>query len=47
MHARALASRRAGAGGLGAQEIDREVVWALENCRHVSYHLERCLLTAG
>jgi transposase len=30
-----------------AQEIDREVVWALEDCRHVSHHLERCLVTAG
>ena len=30
-----------------AQEIDPEVVWALEDCRHVSYHLERCLVTAG
>ncbi len=30
-----------------AHELDIDVVWALEDCRHVSHHLERCLVSAG
>ena len=30
-----------------ARALDAEVVWALEDCRHVSHHLERALVTAG
>jgi transposase len=30
-----------------AHKLDSEVVWALEDCRHVSYHLERALVTSG
>ena len=30
-----------------AHEIDRDVVWAIEDCRHVSHHLERALVTGG
>jgi transposase len=30
-----------------AHEIDPDVVWALEDCRHVSHHLERALVTSG
>ena len=30
-----------------AHALDPEVVWALEDCRHVSHHLERALVTSG
>jgi transposase len=30
-----------------AHEIDPDVVWALEDCRHVSHHLERALVSSG
>jgi transposase len=30
-----------------AHDIDPDVVWAIEDCRHVSYHLERALVTSG
>lgn len=30
-----------------AHTLDPEIVWALEDCRHVSLHLERALVTAG
>lgn len=30
-----------------AHEIDPDAVWALEDCRHVSHHLERALVTSG
>jgi transposase len=30
-----------------ARELDRERVWAIEDCRHVSRRLERALLAAG
>ena len=30
-----------------AHTLDPEVVWALEDCRHVSHHLERALVTSG
>ncbi|MGH2834514.1 MAG: IS110 family transposase [Solirubrobacteraceae bacterium] len=30
-----------------AREFDADVVWALEDCRHVSHHLERALVTSG
>ena len=30
-----------------AHALDRDVVWALEDCRHVSHHLERALVTSG
>ena len=30
-----------------AHEIDPDVVWAIEDCRHVSHHLERALVTSG
>jgi transposase len=30
-----------------AHTLDAEVVWALEDCRHVSHHLERALVTSG
>src|SRR5271166_2639037 len=30
-----------------AHEIDADVVWALEDCRHVSHRLERALVTSG
>jgi transposase len=30
-----------------AHELDRERVWALEDCRHVSGRLERCLVGQG
>jgi transposase len=30
-----------------AHALDSEIVWALEDCRHVSHHLERALVTAG
>ena len=30
-----------------AHEIDPDVLWALEDCRHVSHHLERALVTCG
>ena len=30
-----------------AHALDDEVVWALEDCRHVSHHLERALVTSG
>jgi transposase len=30
-----------------AHEIGPDVVWALEDCRHVSHHLERALVTSG
>ena len=30
-----------------AHEIDVDAVWALEDCRHVSHHLERALVTSG
>jgi hypothetical protein len=30
-----------------ARQLDPDVVWALEDCRHVSHHLERALVTSG
>ena len=30
-----------------AHTLDPDVVWALEDCRHVSHHLERALVTSG
>jgi transposase len=30
-----------------AHELDREIVWAIEDCRDLSYHLEQALLAAG
>ena len=30
-----------------AHALDADVVWALEDCRHVSHHLERALVTSG
>jgi transposase len=30
-----------------ARQLDSDVVWALEDCRHVSHHLERALVTSG
>lgn len=30
-----------------ARQLDADVVWALEDCRHVSHHLERALVTSG
>ena len=30
-----------------AHKLDTDVVWALEDCRHVSHHLERALVTSG
>src|ERR1700748_3594042 len=30
-----------------ARELDVELVWALEDCRHVSRRLEQALVTAG
>jgi transposase len=29
------------------RQLDPDVVWALEDCRHVSHHLERALVTSG
>ena len=37
--------REALCGGLGA--VRRELLWAIEDCRHLSARLERDLLTAG
>jgi transposase len=30
-----------------AHKLDPEIVWALEDCRHVFHHLERALVTSG
>ncbi len=30
-----------------AHELDGEIVWAIEDCRDLSYHLEQALLAAG
>jgi transposase len=30
-----------------ARGLDRERVWAIEDCRHVSHRLEQALLAAG
>jgi transposase len=30
-----------------AHELDGEIVWAIEDCRDFSYHLEQALLAAG
>jgi transposase len=30
-----------------AHDLDREIVWAIEDCRDLSYHLEQALLAAG
>jgi transposase len=30
-----------------ARELDPERVWAIEDCRHVSRHLEEALIAAG
>jgi transposase len=30
-----------------ARELDSERVWAIEDCRHVSRHLEQALIAAG
>jgi transposase len=30
-----------------AHTLDPEIVWAIEDCRHVSHHLENALVTAG
>ena len=30
-----------------ARELGQEIVWAIEDCRHVSQHLEHALITAG
>jgi transposase len=39
------------AGHLGAlrwaYELDREIVWAIEDCRDLSHHLEQALLAVG